>query len=105
VSKIGKDKKTLEFMINIYCEKKHKLGLDKCSKCEELYEYACDRLDKCKFGEDKTSCKKCIVHCFHPEKREQIKGIMRFSGPVVVFFRPHHYIRYIMKPKEVKSIK
>lgn len=100
MSKVEKDKKTLEFMINIYCEKKHKLGLNKCSKCQELYEYAANRLDKCKFGENKTSCKKCTIHCFHSEKREQIKKVMRFSCPRIIFYRPHHYIRYIIKPKK-----
>lgn len=103
MSKVEKDKKTLEFMINIYCENKHKLGLNKCSKCQELYEYAANRLDKCKFGENKTSCKKCTIHCFHSEKREQIKQVMRFSGPRVIFYRPHHYIRYILKLKKVKN--
>lgn len=105
MSKVEKDKRTLEFMINIYCEKNHKLGLDKCPECQELCSYASNRLDKCKFGEDKTSCKKCTVHCFHPDKREQIKKVMRFSGPRVIFYRPHHYIRYIINPREAKSTK
>ncbi len=103
MSKIDKEKRTLKFMINLYCEKKHKLGIEDCSNCKELYDYAANRLDGCRYGENKTSCKSCIVHCFSNEKREEIKKIMRFSGPRIIFYRPYYYISYILKPKEFKS--
>lgn len=101
MTKIEKEKRTLKFMITLYCEKKHKLGFDKCSKCQELYEYAAMKLDKCKFGENKTSCKRCSVHCFNQERKEQIKVVMRFSGPRIIFYRPYDYIKYILKSKRL----
>ena len=97
MSRIEKDKRTLEFMIDLYCKKKHKLGLDDCPECKELYNYAANRLEKCKYGENKTSCKKCSSHCYHTDMKEKIKEVMRFSGPRVIIFRPHHYVRYILK--------
>jgi len=97
MSRIEKDKRTLEFMIDLYCEKKHGLGLDNCHECKALYDYAENRLEKCRYGENKTSCKKCKTHCYRPDMREKIKEVMRFSGPRVLIYRPHHYIRYVMK--------
>lgn len=101
MTKVEKEKRTLEFMINLYCEKKHKLGIRKCKDCREIFQYASTQLDQCKFGEKKLSCKKCRVHCFSPEKREEIRKIMRFSGPRIIFYRPQYYIRYILSPKKL----
>lgn len=103
MSRIEKDRRTLEFMISIYCEKKHKLGMENCPSCKELYEYASKRLDNCKYGEEKTSCKKCSTHCYVPGMREKIREVMRFSGPRVMIYRPHQYIRYLLKSNGSKK--
>lgn len=95
MSRIEKDKRILRFMIDLYCEKKHKLGLDQCPQCQELYEYSVNRLTNCRYGEDKPSCKKCKTHCYRPEMKEKIKKVMRFSGPRVIIYRPHQYLRYL----------
>lgn len=105
MSRIARDKKTLEFMISIYCEKKHNLDIENCPSCKELYEYSLKRLENCKYGEAKTSCKKCKTHCYLPDKREKIREVMRFSGPRVVLYRPHQYIRYLLNSngRKIKS--
>ncbi|MFA5576895.1 MAG: nitrous oxide-stimulated promoter family protein [Tissierellaceae bacterium] len=103
MSRIEKDKRILRFMIDLYCERKHKLGLDKCPECQELYDYAAKRLTNCRYGESKPSCKKCKTHCYRPEMKEKIKRVMSFSGPRVILYRPHQYIRYLLKSNGSKA--
>lgn len=51
--------------------------------------YATARLDRCKFGDGKTKCHKCHVHCYRPDMREKIRVVMRFSGPRMMLYRKH----------------
>jgi len=51
-------------------------------------EYASKRLDKCPFQEGKTTCAKCPVHCFKPDMRQQIRLVMRYSGPRMLLRHP-----------------
>lgn len=96
--RIEKEKEIVELMIRIYCEKKHKSKKGElCSGCSELLDYAHKRLTNCKFGDKKSSCKKCPIHCYKKDMREKIKGVMRFSGPRLLIYRPYEYIRHIFK--------
>lgn len=81
-------------MIGLYCRKKEG-NRQLCESCSTLWEYACLRLHHCPFGEKKTSCKKCRIHCYKPEKREQMRNIMRFSGPRMIFYRPGMALRHL----------
>ena len=56
--------------------------------CEDLYKYACLRIDKCPFMETKTFCSGCKVHCYQKEYRSQVKKVMRFSGKYMLFYHP-----------------
>ena len=80
VSRIAHEKKTVELMIRLYCRKKEKNTI-LCADCEELLRYAHARLDHCPFGEKKSACKECTVHCYKPVMRERMRQVMRFSGP------------------------
>ena len=64
-SRIAHEKKTVELMIRLYCRKKEKNTI-LCADCEELLRYAHARLDHCPFGEKKSACKECTVHCYKP---------------------------------------
>lgn len=77
---------TVTAMLHIYCRDKHAGSL--CSECEELKVYVSARLDRCRFGEDKPTCAKCPVHCYQRERREQIKRVMRYSGPRMIWEHP-----------------
>ena len=77
--------------IHLYCRKKHKTvekhhGL--CEECEKLRDYAAMRVDKCPFMETKTFCSNCRVHCYKPQMREEIRNVMRFAGPRMLFYHP-----------------
>ena len=62
MSRIKREKDTIDLMIKIYCNKKHKSKKNElCDECKELLEYAHKRLDFCKFGEEKKCCSKCPI--------------------------------------------
>ena len=55
---------------------------------QHLAKFACRRLDHCKYGENKTACKDCLTHCYAPKERKQIREIMRWVGPRMIFYSP-----------------
>ena len=77
------------------CRKKEKNTV-LCPDCEELLRYAHARLDRCPFGEKKSSCKKCTVHCYKPVMRERMRQTMRFAGPRMIFYSPWAAIRHLL---------
>jgi hypothetical protein len=87
-SRIDREKKTVEAMIRIYCSRHHETKDVPCSECQELLEYARARLDGCPFGDDKSTCVKCTVHCYKPEMRERVRTVMRFPGPRIIYHHP-----------------
>lgn len=93
--RVAHEKKVVELMIRIYCRKKEK-NAALCPDCEELLRYAHARLDRCPFGEKKSSCKKCTVHCYKPAMRERMRLVMRFSGPRMVLYAPWEALRHLL---------
>lgn len=92
--KIRKEKDTVEFMIRLYCRRRHGAeGL--CAECKDLLRYSQARLDSCTFGDSKKSCRKCSIHCYSPEMREKIREVMRYSGPRMFFYSPFEAFRHI----------
>lgn len=95
--KIKKEKETVERMIRLYCEKKHHdPSGDLCPECQNLLEYSHQRLDQCRYQEDKPTCRKCPVHCYRPTMREEIRRVMRFSGPRLALVAPLDWIKHII---------
>lgn len=88
MTKIEKEKKTVELMIEIYCHGHHNLKEGLCPECSALRDYAHERLSLCRFGEDKTKCKVCPIHCYRPDMREAIRKVMRYSGPRMMLYHP-----------------
>lgn len=86
-----KEMKVVEEMISLYCRKNHPGYHERggmCEECQKLSDYAQSRSEHCPFMENKTFCANCKVHCYKPEKREQIRKVMRFSGPRMIFYHP-----------------
>ena len=94
--RLTEEKKVVEVMIRMYCRhKEHNKGL--CSQCSELLDYATARLDRCRFGIGKPTCKKCPVHCYRKDMRERIRSIMRWSGPRMLLYHPVTAIRHLWR--------
>ncbi len=85
-------------MIKIYCHLKHSTPSGKlCKECQELLDYALERLSNCPFKDEKPSCRKCPIHCYKPSMRKRIKEVMRFSGPRMLIYSPLEYFRHKIK--------
>ena len=108
--RITREKKTIDKMVRIYCKSHHNIKSNQlCDECNEFLEYAFIRLDKCPFQEEKSTCGKCVVHCYQPQMREKAKKIMRYSGPRMLLHSPilaiHHLIDGRKKPQTLKEFK
>jgi predicted amidophosphoribosyltransferase len=93
--RIEREGNTVKTMIAMYCRKNHG-GEKLCSECAELQEYALKRLENCPFGEGKTTCAKCPVHCYKPQMRERIRVVMRYAGPRMIYTHPLQAVSHII---------
>ena len=94
---------TVEKMVHIYCKSKH--GSPKgelCNACKEMNDYARLRLIKCPFGDEKGACANCKIHCYTPQMRENMRSIMRYSGPRMLICHPVDFIVHIFKDRKKK---
>lgn len=92
---IEKEKKIVELMIKLYCHKKEN-NKELCRDCRALLDYARHRLEHCRYGNNKTSCKRCPTHCYKPEMRARIREVMRFSGPRMLLYAPVTAIKHLL---------
>ena len=95
MSRIDWEKRTDRNKIELWCRKKHG-SPELCGECRGLLDYSLARLDRCNFGDAKTKCHKCPVHCYRPDMRERIRAVMRFSGPRMILHHPLEAIRYLI---------
>ncbi|EPJ7086649.1 nitrous oxide-stimulated promoter family protein [Citrobacter amalonaticus] len=96
--RIAREKLTIKKMIALY-ESQCPQASDEPEHYEALFAYAQKRLDKCVFGEDKPACKQCPVHCYQPAKREEMKQIMRWAGPRMLWRHPILTVRHLIDDK------
>lgn len=95
-SRIGREKWVVEIMIRLYCRKKEK-NASLCPECTALLHYAEARLDRCPFGEGKSSCQRCTVHCYKPAMRSRMREVMRFAGPRMILYAPGEALRHLFR--------
>ena len=95
LSRIEEEKRVIAQMIHLYCQKKEG-NTELCPSCQALLDYAYARLEHCPFGENKTSCEKCPIHCYKPAMREKMREVMRFSGPRMLLYHPIAAIRHLL---------
>ncbi|MGL4956150.1 MAG: nitrous oxide-stimulated promoter family protein [Bacteroidales bacterium] len=91
-----KEKNIIRLMIALYCKNKHQTEIDLCDKCRDLIQYAEQKIDLCPMMQSKTFCSKCKVHCYVPNMREEIKKVMHFSAPRMIFYQPMEVLKYLL---------
>jgi hypothetical protein len=91
------EQQMIHAMIRLYCRKKHGTAKGLCAECNELQSYAHSRLDKCPYGDDKSTCRQCAIHCYKPQLREQITVVMRYAGPRMLYHHPIMAMRHVLK--------
>lgn len=74
----------VQVMIRLYYKKHEAVDISE----ERMLAYVEKRLLFCRFGEQKTTCQRCPVHCYQPRYRQQMKQIMRYAGPRMLVRHP-----------------
>ena len=108
--RIAREKKTIDKMVHVYCKGKHGTkGNQLCDECSEFSSNAYMRLDNCPFQEEKSTCGKCLAHCYRPDMKEKVKKVKRYSGPRLIYLNPilalHHAFDGRKKPLTLKEFK
>ena len=97
MGRIDREKMTIKLMVEIYCRKNHGMkNGELCEECKELLEYAHKRLSYCKFGENKSTCSRCPIHCYKKDMKEKVKKVMKFSGPRLIIYNPVELIKHAL---------
>lgn len=101
--RLVREEKTISAMVHIHCQgqghlpAEGKVGEGRlCQDCQELLDYALERLEQCPFQEKKSTCAHCTVHCYKPDRREQTRKVMRYSGPRMLLKHPILTIRHLL---------
>jgi hypothetical protein len=95
--------RTVAAMIRITCGDTHGDG-GLCDPCVELRAYAMERLEHCRWGADKPTCATCPTHCYKPDRKEQIRFVMRRAGPKMVLRHPWLTFVHFWKERRAKFI-
>jgi hypothetical protein len=116
--RVLREQRTLDVMIRMYCTAHHAESPSSdqvpsrsaaaaetpvCEECASLVVYALDRIENCRFGDDKPTCAKCPVHCFRPAMREPIRIVMRYAGPRMTLRHPYLAVRHLLDGKTIPS--
>ncbi len=75
-------------MVRISCRGRHGTRKGLCSDCEDLLDYAWERLNACPFQAEKPTCAQCPIHCYRPSRRQEMQAVMRYAGPRMVLRHP-----------------
>ena len=96
-TKREREKQVVTLMIQQYCKKKH-VTQALCPEFSAHLNYSFSRI-----MESKTFCSNCRVHCYKPDMREKIRQVMRFSGPLMIFYHPVLAIRHVIESRREKK--
>ena len=87
----ARELRTIEAMMRMYCRghrHRREAGAHLCAECDALFDYAKRRLERCVFGDAKPTCANCVVHCYTPDMRAQVRAMMRWAGPRMLLRHP-----------------
>ena len=101
--RLGREARTVRTMIGMYCRTHHR-SRELCAECGDLEDYAMARLDKCPFGEAKTVCSRCTVHCYRPQMRQRVKTVMQYAGPRMMSCHPIMAIFHLLDKRRKKPL-
>lgn len=102
--RIEREMRTVTAMVHLYCREQHHTHDGLCAECSAVQGYAMHRLERCPFQEGKTTCAKCTVHCYKPAMREQIRVIMRYSGPRMLWMHPVLAIQHLIDGRRSEAV-
>lgn len=111
---LRRDLRTLSRFIEVYCKHNHPGVLKRdahlkhhdvagvsghdvrlCPSCTKLLTHAFTKRSACPMN-PKPACKHCPNHCYHPEYREKIREVMRFSGMKILLTGRLDYLLHLL---------
>jgi len=95
MTRLTTETKTLAAMIRLFCRKEHGKKVSGCGSCAALQAYALARVESCRYGNAKPTCKNCATHCYSQDNRTQIRIVMRIAGPRMIVFHPWLALRHL----------
>ena len=101
--RIRREQRTVAAMIELYCRDEHGSTDYLCEECRTLHDYAMQRLERCPFGEAKSPCANCTVHCYKPVMRERVRVVMRTAGPRMIWKHPILAIRHVIDGRQRRA--
>lgn len=96
VARVTRERKTVAAMLRIYCREHHGGARALCEHCTRLHAYAMCRLARCPFGAEKPACANCPIHCYRADRRDEIREVMRFAGPHMLWRHPLLTVRHLL---------
>jgi predicted amidophosphoribosyltransferase len=108
--RLQRERQTIEAVMEIFCREQHQSARGTlCSECQSLQAYALQRLERCPFQENKSTCANCAVHCYKPEMRRRIRTVMLYAGPRMLLRHPILAVRHLLDGRReagaLKSLK
>lgn len=99
MNRIDEEKQVVELMVRLYCRKREG-NKALCDSCSELLQYAHARLSHCPFGDGKSTCRLCTIHCYKPDMREKMRLVMRYAGPRMILYHPIAALKHIWRERK-----
>jgi hypothetical protein len=94
--RIEREKRTIQAMLQIYCQGVHHGDGKLCDDCTQLLDYARRRLAICPFQENKPACNHCEVHCYAKQQRQKVREVMRYAGPRMIYRHPYLSLLHLL---------
>ncbi len=94
--RLARELKTMRAMMRIACRDRHGTAEGLCADCEALLAYATKRLALCPYGDEKPTCANCRIHCYGPRQREQVRQMMRYAGPRMLWRHPYLAVMHLV---------
>ena len=96
--RISRELTTVRYMTQMYCADNHDQEI-LCESCTELMKYAELRLENCRYQENKPVCSHCPTQCYRKSKAEEMRHVMRHSGPKMIKRHPVLAMRHLLDEK------
>ncbi len=94
--RLEREEKTMDLMIDIFCRDNHRSNPNICEECDSLKAYAHLRLANCPYKEQKTVCANCPTQCYKHSMRDQVRVVMRYAGPRMIWRHPVYAFLHIL---------
>jgi hypothetical protein len=94
--RMARERATIRRMVEVYCQGLHTSQVVPCLDCEGLLEYSLERISNCPYASGKPVCTSCPIHCYARNMRDEIRQVMKYAGPRMLFRHPVLTIRHLL---------